>query len=170
MLVGLRRAGKSFMMYQDAQNMIKSPGLTQENILYINFEDERLSDISSDSLGEILDAYFELYPEKKPLIYLDEIQVVYGWEKFARRLADSKYRVMITGSNAKMLSSEIATTLGGRYIPKEVFPFSFREYLEYKGIELDRNWIYDQGACSQISNTFDHYFTNGREFNIKLYN
>lgn len=115
--------------------MMKSPGLTQENILYINFEDERLSDISSDSLGEILDAYFELYPEKKPLIYLDEIQVVYGWEKFARRLADSKYRVMITGSNAKMLSSEIATTLGGRYIPKEVFPFSFREYLEYKGIE-----------------------------------
>ena len=158
------------MMYQDAQNMMKSPGLTQENILYINFEDERLSDISSDSLGEILDAYFELYPEKKPLIYLDEIQVVYGWEKFARRLADSKYRVMITGSNAKMLSSEIATTLGGRYIPKEVFPFSFREYLEYKGIELDRNWIYDQGACSQISNTFDHYFTDGglaESFNLE---
>lgn len=158
------------MMYHDAQNMMKSPGLTQENILYINFEDERLSDISSDSLGEILDAYFELYPEKKPLIYLDEIQVVYGWEKFARRLADSKYRVMITGSNAKMLSSEIATTLGGRYIPKEVFPFSFREYLEYKGIELDRNWIYDQGACSQISNTFDHYFTNGglaESFNLE---
>ena len=158
------------MMYQDAQNMIKSPGLTQENILYINFEDERLSDISSDGLGEILDAYFELYPEKKPQIYLDEIQVVYGWEKFARRLADSKYRVMITGSNAKMLSSEIATTLGGRYIPKEVFPFSFREYLEYKGIELDRNWIYDQGACSQISNTFDHYFTNGglaESFNLE---
>lgn len=150
--------------------MMKSPGLTQENILYINFEDERLSDISSDSLGEILDAYFELYPEKKPLIYLDEIQVVYGWEKFARRLADSKYRVMITGSNAKVLSSEIATTLGGRYIPKEVFPFSFREYLEYKGIELDRNWIYDQGACSQISNTFDHYFTNGglaESFNLE---
>lgn len=150
--------------------MMKSPGLTQENMLYINFEDERLSDISSDSLGEILDAYFELYPEKKPLIYLDEIQVVYGWEKFARRLADSKYRVMITGSNAKMLSSEIATTLGGRYIPKEVFPFSFREYLEYKGIELDRNWIYDQGACSQISNTFDHYFTNGglaESFNLE---
>lgn len=158
------------MMYQDAQNMMKSPGLTQENMLYINFEDERLSDISSDSLGEILDAYFELYPEKKPLIYLDEIQVVYGWEKFARRLADSKYRVMITGSNAKVLSSEIATTLGGRYIPKEVFPFSFREYLEYKGIELDRNWIYDQGACSQISNTFDHYFTNGglaESFNLE---
>ena len=150
--------------------MMKSPGLTQENMLYINFEDERLSDISSDSLGEILDAYFELYPEKKPLIYLDEVQVVYGWEKFARRLADSKYRVMITGSNAKMLSSEIATTLGGRYIPKEVFPFSFREYLEYKGIELDRNWIYDQGACSQISNTFDHYFTNGglaESFNLE---
>ena len=150
--------------------MMKSPGLTQENMLYINFEDERLSDISSDSLGEILDAYFELYPEKKPLIYLDEIQVVNGWEKFARRLADSKYRVMITGSNAKMLSSEIATTLGGRYIPKEVFPFSFREYLEYKGIELDRNWIYDQGACSQISNTFDHYFTNGglaESFNLE---
>ena len=103
--------------------MMKSPGLTQENMLYINFEDERLSDISSDSLGEILDAYFELYPEKKPLIYLDEIQVVYGWEKFARRLADSKYRVMITGSNAKVLSSEIATHLVADIFQRKFFHF-----------------------------------------------
>lgn len=169
-LVGLRRAGKSYLLYQDIQTQINEGNATVENILYINFEDERLSYMKAEELGTILDSYMELYPGLQPLIYLDEIQNIDGWEKFARRLADSKYRVMITGSNAKMLSSEIATTLGGRYIPKEVFPFSFREYLEYKGIELDRNWIYDQGACSQISNTFDHYFTNGglaESFNLE---
>ena len=160
-LVGLRRAGKSFMMYQDAQEMIRQSGLTPENLLYINFEDERLSDLTADSLGEILDAYYELYPEKQPLIYLDEIQIVDGWEKFARRLADSKFRVMITGSNAKMLSREIASALGGRYISKEVFPFSFPEYLTYKGITLDRNWQYDQAVCAQIANAFDSFFVNG---------
>lgn len=160
-LVGLRRAGKSFMMYQDAQEMMKQPGLTHENLLYINFEDERLSDLTADNLGEILDAYHELYPEKQPLIYLDEIQIVDGWEKFARRLADAKFRVMITGSNAKMLSREIASRLGGRYIPREIFPFSFREYLTYRGITLDRNWTYDQTACAQVSNAFDSYFVNG---------
>ena len=66
--------------------------------------------------------------DHRPLFFLDEVQLVKGWEKFARRLADQKYQVYITGSNAKMLSSEIATTLGGRYMVQEVFPYSFAEY------------------------------------------
>ena len=81
--------------------------------------------------------------DTKPIFFLDEIQIVDGWEKFARRLADYKYRVFITGSNAKMLSSEIATTLGGRYIIKEVFPLSFNEYLSANGIEMkNKNTIW----------------------------
>ncbi len=160
-LVGLRRAGKSYLLYQDIQSKIKFEGKSKEDILYINFEDERLSFAGSAELGEILDAYRELYPERTPLIYLDEIQNITGWERFARRLADSKYRVMITGSNARMLSREIASSLGGRFIPKEVFPFSFREYLDYKQVNLDANWQYNSTVCSRISKCFDEYFKGG---------
>lgn len=160
-LVGLRRAGKSYLLYQDIQMFIEHGDASAENILYINFEDERLSDITADKLGIILDSYSELYPELKPLIYLDEIQNVAGWEKFARRLADSKYRVMITGSNAKMLSQEIASSLGGRYIPREIFPFSFKEYLSYHQVKIDRNWEFNQQNKGMISNMFDAYFHEG---------
>lgn len=160
-LVGLRRSGKSYLLYYDIQKHINSGEKSKEDILYINFEDERLSFENASELGEILDAYYELYPQRIPLIYLDEIQIVSGWEKFARRLADSKYRVMITGSNAKMLSQEIASSLGGRFIPKEISPFSFKEYSRYKGIELRNNWLYDSSVCATVANCFDEYFCNG---------
>lgn len=160
-LVGLRRAGKSYLLYQDIQALIAKKEATAEEILYINFEDERLSDIKAEELGIILDAYFELYPEKRPYIYLDEIQNVEGWEKFARRLADSKYRVMITGSNAKMLGKEIATTLGGRYIPRVIFPFSFEEYLSYHQVKLDKNWMFSQKKKAKVAKLFDAYFYEG---------
>ena len=94
-LVGLRRAGKSYLLYQDIQTKIHEKEITAEHILYINFEDERLLGMQTEKLDNLLEAYRELYPEKQPLIYLDEIHNVVGSEKFARRLADSKYRVMI---------------------------------------------------------------------------
>ncbi len=90
-----------------------------KDILYINFEDERIAFIQAEGLGLILEAYQEMY-NNKPLIYLDEIQNVVGWEKFARRLADSKYKVFITGSNVQMIGKEIHTTLGGRYVAMEI--------------------------------------------------
>lgn len=161
-LIGLRRAGKSYMLYQDIQDRIKSKKNKAEDILYINFEDERLMPLKAEELGIILDSYMDLYPDiSNPLVYLDEIQDIDGWEKFARRLADSKYRVMITGSNAKMLSKEIASTLGGRYISREVFPFSFNEYLAYHGITVGRNWEYDQQTKAVVSKAFDSYFYEG---------
>jgi predicted AAA+ superfamily ATPase len=93
----------------------------------------------------------------KPIFFLDEIQIVDGWEKFARRLADHGYRVYITGSNAKMLSNEIATILGGRYIIQNVYPFSFKEYLTSLGIDLtDRNFIFRYRA--EMIKAFDNYF------------
>lgn len=160
-LVGLRRAGKSYLLYQDVQAHIAQGDTTTENILYINFEDERLTTLRAEQLGIILDAYYELYPEKRPLIYLDEIQNIDGWEKFARRLADSKYRVMITGSNAKMLGKEIATTLGGRFIPREIFPFSFGEYLHFHQVDLSRNWEFSPQKKAVVANLFNSYFYEG---------
>lgn len=160
-LVGLRRAGKSYLLFQDAQKMIERENISADNLLYINFEDERLAYVRSEELGLILNAYQELYPGLKPLIYLDEIQNIEGWEKFARRLADSGYRVMITGSNAKMLGREIYSTLGGRYIPREVFPFSFEEYLKYTGTSIGNNWEYNPELRARVSRYFDNYFTGG---------
>lgn len=160
-LVGLRRAGKSYLLYQDVQMLIERCEATAEDILYINFEDERLMGIRADELALIIDSYSELFPGHRPYVYLDEIQNIEGWEKFARRLADSKYRVMITGSNAKMLGREIASTLGGRYVMREIFPFSFREYLSYHRVHPDRNWAFSAKQKSVIAHLFDHYFAEG---------
>lgn len=129
-------------MYQLIQDAINRGELTIEEVLYINFEDERIAPIKAGELGIIIDAYQEMF-EFKPVIFLDEIQNVTGWEKFARRLADSRYKVYITGSNAQMLSKEIYTTLGGRYIAFEVFPFSFSEYLSYCAVSLKKNREYN---------------------------
>ena len=157
--VGLRRAGKSYLIFQHIKDLIKREIATIEDILYINFEDERIVSIKADELNLILECYQELY-DKKPLIFLDEIQNIQGWERFARRLSDSKYRVYITGSNAKMLSSEIATTLGGRYIVKEIYPFSFKEYLDYKGIHLSKNWEYSS-VKNDVVKLWNNYFYFG---------
>lgn len=158
--VGLRRAGKSYLIFQHIQSLL-AEGKTQiEDILYINFEDERIASIRSEELNLILEAYHEMYGNK-PLIYLDEIQNVAGWEKFARRLADSKYKVFITGSNAQMLSKEIYTTLGGRYIAMEIFPFSFSEYLQYHRFALPHNWEYDISVKTNLVKLFQPYFYFG---------
>lgn len=160
-LIGIRRAGKSYLMLQDIQQRIQKGEISVEDCLYIRFEDERLSDIKATELGLLLDCYKELFGEKRPYIYLDEIQNVAGWETFARRLADQKYRVMITGSNAKMLSKEMSTTLGGRYIPRRIFPFSYAEYLKYHGIEVCENWQFKPEVRIEAARRFDDYFYYG---------
>ena len=157
-LVGLRRAGKSYLLYQRAQEMI-AQGHLPEEILYFNFEDDRLENLQLSDLDAIKQAYEEMYGHQ-PIFMLDEIQIIDGWEKFARRLADQKYRVYITGSNAKMLSSEIATTLGGRYLIKNVYPFSFNEYLSFRKVDMaDKNAIYKYR--SGIMRSFEEYFYGG---------
>ena len=160
-LVGIRRAGKSYTLYQDMQARLSAGKATTEDFLYINFEDERLASMKPDELGLLLDAYWEMYDQKHPLIYLDEIQNITGWEKFARRLAEEKHRVMITGSNAKMLSREIASTLGGSYIQRNIYPFSFKEYLNYHGIQLDKNWEFQPDKRLTVVRHFNEYFYQG---------
>ena len=156
-LVGLRRAGKSYMLYQRMHDLLQQ-GHSIEEFLYFNFEDDRLADIQLSDLDLIKQAYEELYAHQ-PIFMLDEIQLVDGWEKFARRLADRKYLVYITGSNAKMLSKEISTTLGGRYIVQNVYPFSFPEYLKAKDIQLDEQWEYLDNA--PVKRAFNEYFHFG---------
>lgn len=137
-VVGLRRAGKSFMLYQQMQRL-EAQGHLREEMLYMNFEDDRLGSLSLPDLDLLKTSYEELYPHR-PIFFLDEIQNVEGWEHFARRLADQHYRVYITGSNARMLSMEIAGTLGGRFMVEPIGPYSFREYLRACGMRLEPHW------------------------------
>jgi hypothetical protein len=136
---GLRRAGKTYYLYQIIQSFIKKNNF--DSILFINFEDERLIGMSHLQFNEILEAYKELF-DLQPIIFLDEIQNIEHWQKFARRLADDGYRVYVTGSNAEMLSSEIASTLGGRYVNKEILPLSFSEFLSFQNKKFSTNAIY----------------------------
>lgn len=157
-LVGLRRAGKSYLLLQRIQQLLQA-GHSIEEILYFNFEDDRLDSMSVGDLDSIKTAFEEMY-DCKPIFFLDEIQIVEHWEKFARRLADQKYRVYITGSNAKMLSNEIATTLGGRFLIQEVYPFSFSEFLKAKGLNpSEKHFVV--GNQSVIKREFDEYFHFG---------
>lgn len=156
--VGLRHAGKSYLMFQRIAQLIKQ-GHKKEEILYFNFEDDRIDSLEVKDLDLIKTCYEELY-DTRPIFFLDEIQLVDRWEKFARRLADQKYQVYITGSNAKMLSSEIATTLGGRYMIQEVYPYSLQEYLKASGIDIhEKNLIFTSGK--QIVRLTNSYFQHG---------
>ena len=117
--VGIRRTGKSYMMYQQIKQL-EDNGIPLSQIVYVNFEDERLLEMTAEDLNLILEIGLEISgTDIKPYLFLDEIQNINGWEKFVRRIADMKYRINITGSNSKMLSSEIASTLGGRFVIME---------------------------------------------------
>ncbi len=119
---------------------LQASGVSRQNILYLNFFDDRLHALQHEGLGVILEAYFSMYPEKKNtetiFCFFDEIQVVPGWEPFVDHLMRTeKCEVYLTGSSAQMLAKEIATQMRGRALPWELFPFSFREFLDYKGLD-----------------------------------
>lgn len=157
--VGIRRAGKSFLLYQRIQQLL-AQGVQWDEILYINFEDERLVDMSLEDLNLLLEVHLET-DGKKPILFLDEIQNIAGWEKFARRIADTKHRVYITGSNAKMLSQDIQTTLGGRYIPVDVYPYNFKEFLNANEISLNEKSLLSTEGKAQVLRKFNDYFYYG---------
>lgn len=158
-LIGARRTGKTYLFYQIMNDLLTS--ISKENLLYINFEDERLS-VNSSELNKIIEAYYELNPRKKNKIYFffDEIQNIDGWEKFVRRLYDTiSKNIFITGSSSKLLSKEIATSLRGRTLSFEVFPFSFNEFLRYRGIDSKDHYSTKNKAL--IINNCDEYLKIG---------
>lgn len=158
-LIGVRRAGKSFMLYQQIQQNLKR-GITWDSMLYINFEDERLMGMTAQELNLILEVH-GMMSKERPILFLDEIQNINGWEKFARRLADNKYRIYITGSNAKMLGSDVATTLGGRYITKHIMPYSFPEFLQANEVSYDSNTLATTFGRAEVQRHFTNYFRFG---------
>ena len=157
--VGMRRAGKSYLLYQQMQKLLAG-GVNPQEMLYVNFEDERLSGIGSGDLNLLLETHLEMHGTK-PILFLDEIQNIKGWEKFARRLADTKHRIYITGSNAKMLSKDIQTTLGGRFIAVDVYPYNFKEYLKACNVNFSDKQIYSTHGRAGILRKFNDYFCFG---------
>lgn len=158
-VIGLRRAGKSTLLYKIVQDLIAS-GTDWNQIIYINFEDERLSEFSLNDFNDILSVQAEM-SDKKRWFFLGEIQNVEGWEKFARRIADSKEHTFITESNAKMLSAEIENRLDGRYLAKYVTPFNFREFLKAKNIDYSDKTILATKESGKIKREIENYFYFG---------
>ena len=141
-VVGLRRVGKTYLLYQTMKDIEDSK---IESIFYINFEDERLSDIRSEDLSKIVELYKKYNPEAKRMyLFLDEVQNVSGWEKFVRRILERRdARIFVTGSSSKLLSREIATALRGRSVSFNLLPLSFREFLRFKGFKMRKKYIED---------------------------
>ncbi len=177
--VGMRRSGKTWAAYQRMHRLIAS-GLDPHKILYLNFEDDRLRPFAAADCQAILDAYFSLYPdlaERSDLhFFFDEIQEVDGWELFVRRLLDQeRMAIVLTGSSSRMLSREIATALRGRTLTREIFPFSFREYLRSQGIVFEGRLTSRQIAAlrhhREIYQTFGGFpeaVIMGREYHREL--
>ena len=161
--IGVRRSGKSTYLFQVIQRLLNS-GVNPENILFLNFFDDRLHNLRADNLRQISEAYYSIYPEKKNsekvYCFFDEIQATSGWESFVDRLLRTENcEIYLTGSSARMLSKEIATQMRGRALSWEIFPFSFREFLDYKNLACE-------GALSTknqllVRKAFDEFWETG---------
>ncbi len=158
-LIGARRSGKTFLLYQLIDRLLQE--MDRTGLIFVNFEDERL-DLATREADLVLQAYRELYPGRDMAscyFFFDEIQNLPGWERFVRRLYDTvSHHIFLTGSNARMLSSEISTSLRGRSISYEVFPLSFREYLTFMGISVD---FYIPETKGAIYNALESYLEFG---------
>ena len=134
---GMRRTGKTYFTYLRMKELLAS-GISLERIVHVNFDDDRLAGLMADDLHLLVDLHAEMFPtaaDEQCYYFLDEIQNVRGWERFARRLIDShRVQLCLTGSSSRMLSSDIATEMRGRSVEVEIFPLSFAEYLTYNGI------------------------------------
>ena len=165
-ILGVRRSGKSTLSIQLFLN---------QKFGYVNFDDERLLGATKDDLNVILQIFYELYGPDLDNIILDELQLVTGWELFVSRLRDTK-KVVITGSSSKLLSGELSTYLTGRHIDIMLFPFSFREFLTYKKLQIpsafsteERAKIIKQLEEYMVSGGFAERFTQGRQTIRNIY-
>ncbi|MBY0378559.1 MAG: ATP-binding protein, partial [Gammaproteobacteria bacterium] len=161
--IGVRRAGKSTLMHQIIANLLKSH-VDIENVLYLNFFDDRLYEMQHMGLDVIIEAYFMMFPHKKNsekiYCFFDEIQIVPGWESFINRIMRTEQcEVYITGSSANLLSKEIATQLRGRALAWEVFPFSFKEYLDFQQTPYEK--ILTSKSRLLIQKQFSSYWICG---------
>ena len=159
-ITGPRRAGKTWYIFQLIKEL-EDNGVPREQILYLNFEDERLE--FSNNYDLIIEAWLELYPNLKVedlYIFYDAIQEIPNWQKYIRRIYDTvTKRIVLTGSNAKMLSKDIATSLRGRTLSYEIMPLSFFEYLSFNQIDISKK--YSTKGKSKIKKLFQDYLLWG---------
>ncbi|HPG29538.1 MAG TPA: ATP-binding protein [bacterium] len=146
-VIGLRRSGKTYLLFTEIQKLLAAE-ININQILYINFDDERFLQLNSGNYDYIIEAYFELYPENiknKVYIFFDEIQNLEAWDLFIKRLYEKKkFKITITGSSSRLLSAEIATELRGRTITYKIHTLGFKEFLKFKGIDIEKNSEYSE--------------------------
>ncbi|MBL8754084.1 MAG: ATP-binding protein [Planctomycetes bacterium] len=163
-VIGMRRVGKSWLLLARMRELLDA-GIPRSRLLHIDFEDERLAGLTVEHLQFIEDAFFHRHPEShgQPCWYFfDEIQNVVGWEQYVRRLlADPRRQIAITGSSARLLSSEIATAMRGRSLTTELWPFSFREVLRHRGVEVPSTWPPSAAVRARLQAEFDRYYATG---------
>lgn len=158
---GVRRCGKSSLFLLAINQLIREQIVTKEQILFLNFDDERLK-MNADNLDEILQAYRELYPAislKDVYMFFDEVQMADDWQPFVRRVYEQECRhIFLTGSSSRMLSSELATSLRGRTLQYEEFPLSFNEFCDFTGIDTNH---YVPESRAKLVNAFKVYLHGG---------
>lgn len=164
-VIGMRRAGKTSFLFQCLRDRLDL-GVPRERLVYFHFEDERLSGLPSKDLGIVLDEYYRAFPahrhEQRVTFCFDEIQVVEGWESFVRRILDSEnVEVFVSGSSARMLSREVATSLRGRALETVITPFRFREFGRASGLEVVTPSILTGSETSKWQACFDDYLRVG---------
>ncbi len=164
-ITGPRRAGKTYFCFQLIQKLL-ADGISKENVLYINFEDNKLLGANADDLDRLFESFLELSEvDKKQKIYLffDEIQTVSNWDAWVRTMHDTErnVRLIITGSSSKLLSREISTKLRGRVINQEIFPLSFKELVKWNGMVYNIKTITHSKQRIVVKKLFSRFITNG---------
>ena len=163
-VIGMRRAGKTWFCYQKMHELL-TEGIPKERLLYLNFEDERLLPFAAQDFQLVLETYYRKFPDfkdKRCYLFLDEVQRIEGWDKFVRRVLDTEdLSICITGSSSQLLSSEIATSLRGRSLTTEIFPFSFEEFLSFNKVTLDSPQRFGSKSRATFQNMFGQYIRIG---------
>ncbi|GIV17088.1 MAG: ATPase [Armatimonadota bacterium] len=165
-VVGMRRVGKTTFLWQVLGEHLRA-GVPRDSLLFFSFEDDRLMGMQATDLQVLVEEYYLLYPRKRQservVFFLDEIQVVSGWETFVRRLMDTeKIKVFLSGSSARLLSREVATSMRGRAMEVRLYPFSFREYLRHQGIVPEQPVTHlPQTDLSFLQNRLEAYLLEG---------
>ena len=162
-ITGVRRCGKSSLMRLLCDDLLSSEDVLKNNILYLNFEDERFVPFTVQDFEPLYEAFFELEnPQGRNYIFLDEIQNINGWEKWLNRVYGfENIKIFVTGSNASLIGSEISTALTGRNRQIAIWPFSFREFLAMKGVLIDARSIYKRQKKVEIIRLFREYLELG---------
>ena len=152
-IIGPRRSGKSYFLY----NIIDILGKKKEDIIFVNFEDPRLTGFTANNLLEILETYKQIFPDKKPILFLDEIQNIEGFAKYVWFLVDTGHRVFITGSDSITLNLNVIQKLGGRLMHLDFYPLNFKEFMYFKDNKINPNTL----PKFKLLSFFDEYLEFG---------